>query len=99
MDLIQNILIFLDENLSYKLLFIILLSGIFITKYTKSIVMRDIYKVLIGTFLFSILFYFTDNCGSICINKYIFTYLFATSFYDLLIKNLIKRVNSIIKEE
>lgn len=93
----ENLLIFIQENLSLKLLFIILLGGIFVTKYTKEIQIKNTYKVLIASILFSIVFYFVDGCGSKCITMYLFTYLFATSFYEVLVKELIEKIKSFQK--
>ena len=95
----DKIILFIDENLSYKLLFIILLGGIYITKYSpKSIIISDTYKVLFASIIFSTIFYFIDGCGWNCITKYLFTYLFATSFYDLLVKRLINKLKNLNKE-
>lgn len=92
----ENITNFFESNLYLLLLSVIILSGIFITKYTKEItVIKDVYKVLIASIFISIILYFIDDCTKECYNKYIFTYLFATSFYELLVKFIIDKVSKI----
>ena len=87
----ETLINFLNDNLSYQLLAIIIFGGIFLTKYTKGIlifghIIKDTYKVLLASILVSITFYFLDGCGRECLVKYFFTYLFATSFYELIVK-------------
>ncbi|MFK7059663.1 hypothetical protein [Flavobacterium oreochromis] len=86
---------FLNSNLNYLLLGIIVVGGLFITKYTPDLKIKDSYKILCSSLLFSIIFYFLDGCGQKCINSYLFTYLFATSFYELIVKYCIEKLNSI----
>lgn len=92
--MMENVLKFIVDNINFQLLFIILLGGIFITKYTKEIQIKNTYKVLIASILFSIIFYFIEGCGNKCLTTYLFTYLFATSFYQLLVKELIEKIKS-----
>ena len=86
---------FLNENLSYKLLAIVILGGLYVTKYTQAIMIKDTYKVLIASILFSIIFYIIDGCGPKCLNMYLFTYLFATSFYELIVKYILKKLDKL----
>lgn len=86
---------FIQENLNYKLLAIIVLSGIFITKFTKEIKVKTTYKVLIASMFFSSLFYLIEGCGIRCLNNYLFTYLFATSFYELILKIALKKIKNL----
>ena len=37
-------------------------------------------------------FYFIEDCKTECLSKYFFTYLFATSFYELIVKTLMEKV-------
>ena len=87
---------FLETNLNVYLLCIIVLGGIFIVKYTKDYTrIKNVYKVLIASILFSVIFYFTDECRGECIQQYFFTYLTATSFYELIVKWIIERLKII----
>ena len=90
----EDILTFVNENLNYKLLLVIVLGGIYITKYSKRVTkIADVYKVLIASFLFSIIFYLISPCGRDCAHEYLFTYLFATSFYEVIVKEIINKIN------
>jgi len=94
MDTITN---FIEININMYLLLLIVLGGIFITKYTKNFTrINDTYKVLIASIVFSIIFYFINECEENCLPQYLFTYLFATSFYEVILKAVIKKVNSTI---
>lgn len=91
---------FLKANLSLQLLAIIIFGGIFLTKYTKGILLfghniKDTYKVLFASVIVSIIFYFLDGCGKECLIKYFFTYLFATSFYELIVKWFLDKVKKL----
>ena len=89
----ETITSFIEANIDLKLLFIIVLGGIFITKYTKAITKpNNQYKVLIASVLVSAIFYFIEECQTECLSKYFFTYLFATSFYELIVKTLMEKV-------
>ena len=87
----ETLINFLNDNLSYQLLAIIIFGGVFLTNYTKGVLVlghniKDTYKVLLASIMVSVIFYFLDGCGSECLIKYFFTYLFATSFYELIVK-------------
>lgn len=86
---------FLNANLNYLLLAIILAGGLFITKFTKPIKIKDTYKVLIASVVFSALFYIIDGCGQKCLNSYLFTYLFATSLYELIVKYFLEKLKQL----
>ena len=86
---------FLNTNLNYLLLAIIVSGGVFVTKYTKEVKIKDSYKILIASVIFSTLFYVIDDCGKKCLNSYLFTYLFATSFYELIVKFVINKLKNI----
>lgn len=89
----QNITAFFETNLNTYLLFVIILGGIFIVKYTKDYTqLKDVYKVFIASIFFSTIFYFMDDCRGECAQKYLFTYLTATSFYELIVKWLLNKV-------
>jgi hypothetical protein len=90
----ETITIFLD----YYLLVMIILSGLFITKYTKDIKINNTYKVLISSVLISTAFYIIQDCGKSCLNKYLFTYFFATSFYELIVRVVLNKVKEFIKK-
>ena len=88
---IQN---FATENINLYLLMLIVFSGIFIIKYTKDVWrIKDVYKVFFASIVFSIIFYFIDDCKVNCAPQYLFTYLFATSFYELIMKYIIDLMN------
>lgn len=96
----ENLIQFTTSNINTYLLFIIVLGGIFITKYTKSIYfISDTYKVLIASIIFSSLFYIINNCQSECFEQYLFTYLFATSFYELIVKLIISKINNLLNKK
>ncbi|OWP74783.1 hypothetical protein BWK62_13385 [Flavobacterium oreochromis] len=86
---------FLNQNLNYLLLAIIIVGGLFVTKYTKEIKIKDTYKVLIASVVFSAIFYAIDGCGQKCLNGYLFTYLFATSLYELILKYFLQKLNQL----
>ena len=88
----EQIILFLEKNVSYPLFIIIILSGIFITKYTKDLNIKDAYKVLIASIVFSTIFYFIDDCKNECLQKYLITYLLATSFYELFLKIIKEKI-------
>jgi hypothetical protein len=90
----ENLIQFLNDNINYQLLIIIILGGIFITKYTKNIFLSigNTYKVLYASILFSTIFYFIEGCGKECYSSYFMTYLFATSFYELFVKWFISKI-------
>lgn len=99
MELIaQRILDFTMENINLYLLMLIVFSGIFITKYTQDFwKIKDAYKVLFASIVFSIIFYFIDNCTENCAPKYLFTYLFATSLYELIMKFVLSAADRTFK--
>lgn len=92
---IIDMLEFLNTYLSYKLLAIIIAGGLFVTRYGSDVHMKDRYKVLIGSVFFSAIFYFIDGCGKECLNSYLFTYLFATSLYELIVKYFLGKLNQL----
>lgn len=94
----EQITIFLGTYLDYYLLSLIILSGIFITKYTTDIKINNTYKILISSILISSVFYFIEDCNKGCLNKYLFTYFFATSFYELIVSVGIKKIKELIKK-
>tara|TARA_R110000782_G_scaffold98686_3_gene184102 strand:- start:701 stop:1000 length:300 start_codon:yes stop_codon:yes gene_type:complete len=78
---------FFINYIDFKLFIIIILSGIYITKYTKNLInIKDVYKVFLSSIIFSTIFYFANDCKSECIIKYLITYLLATSFYEIFVK-------------
>lgn len=78
---------FLTQYIDNYLFAIIILSGVFITKYTKSItIIQTKYKVLIVATLASIAAYFITESDSSFLPKYLFTYTLATSFYEVVMK-------------
>jgi len=93
----ENLTNFLQEYLDYQLLALIILSGIFITKYTVGIKLNNTYKILISSIIISMALYLIEDCTKSCLNKYIFTYLFATSFYELIVRLFINKIKSKIK--
>jgi hypothetical protein len=94
----ENLINFFETNLDYYLLIMIILSGIFITKYTAKIKIENTYKVLISSILISSVFYFIEDCNKSCLNKYLFTYFFATSFYELIVRVVLNKVKEFIKK-
>lgn len=97
----EQLMNFFNENINYTLLVIIILGGIFLTKYTKGVLifnvnLKDSYKVLIASVIVSLIFYFIDDLPKI--SQYFFTYLFATSFYELIVKWLLDKVNKVFEE-
>lgn len=94
----ENLITFFQNNLSYSLLFSIVLSGIFITKYTKKInIISNTYKVLIASVIISVIIYYVEDCSNDCLSKFIFTYLFATSFYEVIVKWIVNKVSQFLK--
>lgn len=89
----EKIAEFLITNVNAYLLFVIVLSGIFITKYTKEYTkIKDVYKVLLASVVFSVIFFLIDkDKGNE--HQYLFTYLLATSFYELFVKWIVNKIN------
>ena len=95
----ESVTLFMEENINWYLLLIIVLGGIYITKYTKSITdIKNEYKVLIASVVFSTIFYFIDDCKTGCLPQYLFTYLFATSFYELIVKSVVNKLQGIFNK-
>jgi len=94
----ETLITFFETNLDYMLFSLILLSGIFITKYTANVKIATTYKVLISSIIISIIMYLIEDCTKDCLNKYLFTYFFATSFYELFIKFIMNKIKSIVKK-
>lgn len=97
----EQLMNFFNENINYTLLVIIILGGIFLTKYTKGVLifnvnLKDSYKVLIASVIVSLIFYFIDDSPKI--SQYFFTYLFATSFYELIVKWFLDKINKVFQE-
>lgn len=97
----EQLMNFFNENINYTLLVIIILGGIFLTKYTKGVLifninLKDSYKVLIASVVVSLIFYFIDDSPKI--SQYFFTYLFATSFYELIVKWFLDKINKVFQE-
>ena len=80
---------FFNTNIDKYLFALIILSGIFVTKYTKPIKnIRTTYKVLITSTIISIISFYINDCDFGCLPKYLITYTFATSFYEVIGKQL-----------
>jgi len=96
----ESINIFFFENINTYLFCVIILGGIYVVKYTKEYTkIKNVYKVLIASFLFSAIFYFMDDCKGDCVQQYFFTYLTATSFYELIVKWVLEKLKTIFKTE
>lgn len=96
----ETLIQFLTKNLSFELLAIIIFGGIFLTKYTEGLTifnrkMGDSYKVVIASIVVSVIFYYLEGCGKECWIKYFITYLFATSFYELIVKWVVNKIKKI----
>lgn len=86
---------FLQQHVSYTLLTTIILFGLFVKKYFKCVTfISNTYKVLIGSTLIGIGFYFFEGANSELIPMYFVTYLLATSFYELIVKYVVDKINS-----
>ena len=91
MEQILNIATYIDTYL----FLMILLAGIFITKYTRTIkVIPNTYKVLIASTIMSVIAYYVQSCDGECVPKYVFTYPLATSFYEVAAKGLKNIINN-----
>ena len=85
----ENLIQFIQENIDYLLFVSIILGGIYVTKYTKEYTkISNSYKVLIASFVFAVIVYFINQCYTDCFSKYLVTYLFSTSFYELFVKKI-----------
>lgn len=93
----ERIFEFLLENTDFTLFGLILFSGLFVKKYIQ-ISIKTSYKVLLTSVLISTVFYITSECKTECITKYLFTYFFATSTYELLIAWVVKRFKADIQQ-
>jgi len=85
---------FVLNYIELTLLALIVIGGIFITKYTKDVTrIKNVHKVLIMSVLLSAIFYFAEGQNNEFIMKYLITYLFATSFYEVLVSYLLTKLN------
>ena len=88
----------LDNYIDWYLFGIILLSGMYVTKFTKALtVIPNTYKVLIAATLISVVAYFITDCDKECWPKYLFTYTVVTSFYEVFVKGIRRLINSRFK--
>ncbi len=85
----ETIFNFLLANTDWLLFGMILFSGLFVKEYVN-VKVSNVYKILITSVLISFIFYILSDCKSDCLNKYIFTYLFATSTYELILSFVLK---------
>lgn len=84
---------FILEYLDLPLLALIVVGGYFVTKYTEGITrIKNVHKVLIASLVFSAISYLFNDCKAECIMNYLFTYLFATSFYQVIVAFLLEKV-------
>jgi hypothetical protein len=91
---------FFINYIDFKLFVIIILSGIFITKYTKGLTkILDVYKILISSIIFSVIFYFINECKVACLIKYLITYLLATSFYEIFVKIALNKMKGFLNKQ
>lgn len=89
---------FLTTNINAYLLFVIVMGGIFITKYTREFTkIKDVYKVFLASILFSLIFYFFVDKSPENAHQYLFTYLVATSFYELIVKWVLNKFKTAFK--
>jgi hypothetical protein len=90
---------FFINYLDFKLFIIIILSGIYIVKYTTDFIkIKAVYKVLLSSIIFSVIFYFANECKAECVIKYLITYLLATSFYEIFVKIAIDKMEGFLKK-
>tara|TARA_R110002096_G_scaffold419874_2_gene624704 strand:- start:1559 stop:1858 length:300 start_codon:yes stop_codon:yes gene_type:complete len=91
---------FFMNYIDFKLFIIIILSGIYIVKYTKDLIkIKDVYKVFLSSVIFSVIFYFANDCKSACIIKYLITYLLATSFYEIFVKIALDKMAGFLNKQ
>lgn len=89
----EKLIEFTEANINLLLLAIIVLGGIFITKYTKDFTkVKDSYKVLFASVIVSIVLYYVEEYDKESLPQFLFTYLFATSFYELIVKEVMKKI-------
>jgi len=89
---------FLVQYVDNYLFAIIILSGVFIIKYTKSITsIQNVYKILIVATIVSGVSFFINECDFACLPKYLFTYTLATSFYEVVMKWLTVKIKERFK--
>lgn len=85
------------ENLPIDVLMVIivLLSGIFQTKYMQDLKLPGAWKTLLASLFFSTIYILIKIFSGADIQQdllnWFFSYLFATSFYELLFKSLVKK--------
>lgn len=92
-EIMEKMLTFIEINLNLYFLLVIVLGGYLAIKYTRDLIkIKDRYKVFFASIIVSIIFYAFNDCKTECFPQYFFTYLFATSFYELLIKIIKERV-------
>lgn len=89
----ERIYEFLLQNTDFTLFGLILFSGLFVKKYVD-VNIKTSYKILLTSVLISAVFYIASDCKTECITKYLFTYFFATSTYELLVAWVVKKFKS-----
>ena len=90
----EKIILVITEYIHFPVLITIVVAGVFVTKYTNKIAfIHKRYKVLITSVVISVIFYLAEDCNADCLIKYIFTYFLTTSFYELIIKYVKKKIN------
>lgn len=83
----ESLITFFDIYLDKLLFGIIILSGIYITKYTEAFPkIKSRYKVLFMSIIAAVVMYLIEGGGRLSLPRYIFTYFAATSFYEIIVK-------------
>ena len=90
----ENFSDFLINYIDLALMSLIVVGGVFITKYTADITrIKSVYKVLLMSIILSAIFYFVEGQNNELIIKYLITYLFTTSFYEVIVDFLLTKLN------
>lgn len=91
-NLTEKLLQFSSENIDYYLFILIILSGLFVTKYNLGILkISNKYRVLIIATLVSVASYYINESGDV--GKYVITYALSTTFYELIVKSVKDKIN------
>ena len=91
----ESLITFFDIYLDKLLFGIIILSGIYITKYTEAFPkIKSRYKVLFMSIIAAVVMYLIEDGGRLTLPRYIFTYFAATSFYEIIVKLITDKIKN-----
>ena len=95
----DQLIVIIGAFLNIKLLILLIMGGIFIPKYTTDIKVKHSYKILIFSVLLCLAFYFLEGGDRSALTSYLFTYLTATSFNELIGSFITEKITESVNKE